>query len=63
VLVGSALGYGIGRYVYHAHHREKSVSGSGGEEESGGRSRAWPLIVPEYERHAREYGVALAWSF
>ncbi|MDX6406873.1 MAG: hypothetical protein QOH70_4328 [Blastocatellia bacterium] len=63
VLVGSALGYGIGRYVYHAHHREKSVSGSGGEEESGGRSRAWPVIVPEYERHAREYGVALAWSF
>ena len=61
VLVGSAMGYGIGRYVYHAHHRKKSDSGD--EEESQGPSRAWPLIAPQYDRHAREYGVALAWSF
>ena len=61
VLVGSALGYGIGRYVYHAHHRKSSVSGD--QEESRERSRAWPLIAPQYDRHAREYGVALAWSF
>jgi membrane-associated phospholipid phosphatase len=60
VLVGSAAGYGIGRYVYHTHHRKSSVSG-GDEEES--RGRAWPLIAPQYDRHAREYGVALAWSF
>ena len=63
VLVGSALGYGIGRYVYHAHHRKDPVSGSGDEEESRARSHAWPLIAPQYNRHAREYGVALAWSF
>ena len=61
VLVGSAMGYGIGRYVYHAHHRRKSDSGDA--EESQGPSRAWPLIAPQYSRHAREYGVALAWSF
>ncbi len=61
VLVGSAMGYGIGRYVYHAHHRKNSDSSD--EEESRGRSRAWPLIAPLYDRHAREYGVALAWSF
>jgi membrane-associated phospholipid phosphatase len=62
VLVGSAIGYGIGRYVYHAHHRKSSDSGDD-EEESQERSRAWPLIAPQYDRHAREYGVALAWSF
>ena len=62
VLVGSAMGYGIGRYVYHAHHR-KAPAGSGPEEESRGRSRAWPLIAPQYNRHARDYGVTLAWSF
>jgi membrane-associated phospholipid phosphatase len=62
VVVGGALGYGIGRYVYHAHHRKSSDSG-GDEEESRARSRAWPLIAPQYDRHAREYGVALAWSF
>jgi membrane-associated phospholipid phosphatase len=61
VLVGSALGYGIGRYVYHAHHRQSL--GAGDAEESRGRSRAWPLIAPQYNRHAREYGAALAWSF
>jgi membrane-associated phospholipid phosphatase len=62
ILVGSAMGYGIGRYVYHAHHR-KASAGSGEEEESRGRSRAWPLIAPQYNRHARDYGVTLAWSF
>ncbi len=62
VLVGSALGYGIGRYVYHAHHRKTSAN-SGDEDESRGRSRVWPLIAPQYDRHARAYGATLAWSF
>ncbi len=60
ILVGSALGYGIGNYVYHAHHRPTAAAG--GEEEARTRSR-WPLIAPQYDRHAREYGVALTWSF
>ena len=62
VFVGSAIGYGIGRYVYRAHHRKSSDSDDD-EEESRGRSRIWPLIVPQYDRRAREYGVGLAWSF
>jgi membrane-associated phospholipid phosphatase len=62
VLVGSAMGYGIGRYVYHAHHR-KTTSDSDNEDESRGRSRAWPLIAPQYDRRVREYGATLAWSF
>jgi membrane-associated phospholipid phosphatase len=62
VLVGSAMGYGIGRYVYRAHHRKTSGS-TGGEEESRSRSKLLPLIAPEYNRRAREYGVALVWSF
>jgi membrane-associated phospholipid phosphatase len=62
VLVGSAMGYGIGRYVYHAHHR-KTTSDSDNEDESRGRSRAWPLISPQYDRRAREYGATIAWSF
>ena len=61
VLVGSALGYGIGRYVYRAHHRK--TSGSTDEEESESRSKLLPLIAPEYDRRAREYGVALVWHF
>ena len=61
VLVGSAAGYGIGRYVYRTHHRAKRDSGD--EEESRGRSKFFPLIAPEYNRRARDYGVALVWSF
>ncbi len=61
VLVGSAAGYGIGRYVYRAHHRAKKDSDD--EEETRSRSKLFPLIAPEYSRRARDYGVALAWSF
>jgi len=62
VLIGSAMGYGIGRYVYRQHHRGGTASGAG-PEESDNRSRRWPAIIPDYNRHAREYGVTLAWSF
>lgn len=61
VLVGSAAGYGIGRYVYRTHHRAKKDSVD--EEESRSGSKLFPLIAPEYSRRARDYGVALAWSF
>ena len=60
VLVGSAMGYGIGRYVYRAHHRKESDSDG---EESRSRSKLLPLIAPEYNRRVREYGVALRWNF
>jgi membrane-associated phospholipid phosphatase len=63
ILVGSALGYGIGRYVYHAHHRESTNSGGAEEEETTARSNRWPRIGPEFNRHARAYGVTLTWSF
>jgi membrane-associated phospholipid phosphatase len=63
VLIGSAMGYGIGRYVYRTHHRSATVSGGGEEEESVFRSRRWPAIAPDYNRRAREYGVAMSWSF
>lgn len=63
ILVGSALGYGIGRYVYHAHHRGAAISGGGPEDESDRRGRRWPEIVPHYNGHAHEYGAILAWSF
>jgi hypothetical protein len=47
VVAGSALGYGIGKFVYNAHHRE-SVG---------------LTITPQFNRQARQYGVALTWNF
>jgi len=61
ILVGSAMGYGIGRYVYHAHHR--AGANAGGEEEESRAYRHWPAIAPLYDRHAHDYGVTIAWSF
>jgi membrane-associated phospholipid phosphatase len=62
VLVGSAMGYGIGRYVYRTHHQKTSGS-TDDEEESQSRSKLLPLIAPDYNRRAREYGLALVWNF
>jgi PAP2 superfamily len=59
VLAGSALGFGIGKFVYHAHHREMLKEDDDGEMV---KSR-WPLIAPQYSRQARQYGVALTWNF
>ncbi|HEY8412486.1 MAG TPA: phosphatase PAP2 family protein [Pyrinomonadaceae bacterium] len=47
VVAGSALGWGIGRYVYHAHH--------------GGFKG--PLITTELNRAAHQYGLGLTWNF
>ena len=60
VLAGSALGYGIGKYVYHKRHRELLDSA-----DKNGRTSEnwWPAITPEVNRRTRQYGVALAWSF
>jgi hypothetical protein len=59
VLAGSALGFGIGKFVYHAHHRETLTEKDDGEIV---KSR-WPVITPQYSRQARQYGVALTWNF
>lgn len=61
VLVGSAIGYGIGRYVYRTHH--DPALGSTSQETPRGPSKLLPLIIPRYERARRDYGVALVWSF
>ncbi|HEX3187403.1 MAG TPA: phosphatase PAP2 family protein [Pyrinomonadaceae bacterium] len=57
VLVGSALGYGIGKYVYKAHHRKDSQSG---DDDSEARRLS---IAPAFNRSARRYGIDLTWRF
>jgi membrane-associated phospholipid phosphatase len=61
VLVGSVIGYGIGRYVYRTHHDPALESIS--QHSPHAPSKLLPLIIPRYERTARNYGVALVWSF
>ncbi|HEY0377134.1 MAG TPA: phosphatase PAP2 family protein [Pyrinomonadaceae bacterium] len=59
VLVGSAVGYGIGRYVYRKHHD----AGSGEAGDITTRSSLVPYVLPRYDRRAHSYGVTLAWDF
>ena len=61
VLVGSAIGYGIGRYVYRTHHDPALESTS--QATPRAPSKLLPLINPRYERAAHDYGVTLVWSF
>jgi len=60
VLVGSALGYGIGKYVYNTHHRESPAA----TDDTGPESTLWwPAVSPQFNRHNHAYGVGLTWSF
>jgi membrane-associated phospholipid phosphatase len=60
VLVGSALGYGIGQYVFRARHRTTSESFVPNQLQTNTR---WPTIAPQYNRRAHQYGMGLSWSF
>jgi len=55
VVAGSALGFGIGKFVYKTHHRESLTKDD--------ETSKWPLIAPQFNRQARQYGVALTWNF
>jgi membrane-associated phospholipid phosphatase len=61
VLVGSAIGYGIGRYVYRTYHDSSLDHGS----KKTGRDlqRFVPFVAPVYERRTRSHGLMLMWSF
>ena len=63
VLVGSAMGYGIGRYVYHKHHDPTLDARNGKQKNEQPRSRLFPRIVPLYYPRAHVYGGMLRWNF
>ncbi|HKP45915.1 MAG TPA: phosphatase PAP2 family protein [Pyrinomonadaceae bacterium] len=63
VLAGGALGYGIGRYVYHQHH-DPTLDGE--TEKQTSRlfgSKFFPSIASDFRPRARSYGARVAWSF
>jgi len=66
VLVGSAIGYGIGRYVYRQHH-DPSLDTSGGNPPNDNTSgltgsKLFPSIAPRYSRATSTYGLKLSWG-
>ncbi|HEV7746077.1 MAG TPA: phosphatase PAP2 family protein [Pyrinomonadaceae bacterium] len=63
VLVGSALGYGIGNYVYHKRHDPALDGESEKQNKALMQSKWFPRIVPLYSQRAHVYGGMLSWSF
>ncbi|HST50796.1 MAG TPA: phosphatase PAP2 family protein [Pyrinomonadaceae bacterium] len=65
VLVGSAIGYTTGRFVYLKRH--DTTLDDSEKSRSALRSKYFPAIAPRFggdgTRDGREYGVALAWDF
>jgi membrane-associated phospholipid phosphatase len=63
VLAGSAIGYGIGRYVYHQHHDTSLDEGTGKQTSHLLKSKFFPAIAPAFSPQSHSYGATLAWSF
>jgi membrane-associated phospholipid phosphatase len=64
-LVGSAIGYGIGRYVFFKHH-DRSLDSTDSQSDSKTRSELWPSATPYFRREDRrpsQYGLTLMWNF
>jgi PAP2 superfamily len=62
VLLGSAIGYGIGHYVYHQHH--DTGLDVGRKSNSKSTHLKWvPDVSPQYNGRAHIYGAKLAWDF
>jgi hypothetical protein len=62
VLIGSAVGFGIGRFVYRARHTDFSKTG-GSNNSPTTDSKLRPAITPVYNRRMRTYGANLVWNF
>jgi membrane-associated phospholipid phosphatase len=63
ILVGSAIGYATGRYVYHKHHDVALDAENEQRNYNVARSKLFPRIVPLYYPSAHVYGGMLSWSF
>jgi hypothetical protein len=61
-LIGSAIGYGIGRYVYRTRHDPSLDGDDGSNPAKRPQSHLIPLASPIYNRPARAYGIRLAWG-
>ncbi len=62
VLVGSAMGYGIGRYVYQERH-DRLLNSETKIKTNALQSKLIPRITPLYSSRAHAYGAMLKWNF
>lgn len=58
ILVGSAIGFSIGRFVYRTHHIQDDNDNKVSE-----TTKLMPIVVPFYNPQQRLYGGKLIWNF
>lgn len=61
VLVGSAIGYGIGRYVYRTNHDSAIDELNSKATNKRLKSKLIPFAYPIYDRGERAYGLGASW--
>lgn len=62
ILIGGAIGYGIGHFVYLRHH-DKNLDSPDNSKSTTKLEKYVPNIVAHYDPRHRVYGAKLAWSF
>ncbi len=62
VLIGSAIGYGIGRCTYERRHDPALESEPKSKTSKVLHSKFFPTIAPEYNRPGHSYGAMLSWD-
>lgn len=62
VLVGSAIGYGVGHFVYLRHH-DANLDSPDGTKKTTKMEKYFPRIAPQYNLRRRAYAATLAWNF
>jgi membrane-associated phospholipid phosphatase len=63
ILVGSAVGYGIGHFVYLKHHDQNLDQPSSTLKPVTKFEKYFPRINTAFDHKRRTYGVGLAWNF
>lgn len=61
-LIGGAIGYGIGRFVFNKYH-DKTLDSSDETTKVTKFEKYFPLITPQYNARNQIYGANLTWNF
>jgi membrane-associated phospholipid phosphatase len=63
VLLGGAVGYGVGHFVYLRHHDPDLDQPDVTTKPTTKLEKYFPRIAPEYDARSKTYGAMVAWNF
>jgi membrane-associated phospholipid phosphatase len=63
IVLGSALGFYTGRFVYRTHHISTASPVDDDSPPAKQTTRLMPLLTPTYNARTRAYGATAVWTF